>query len=93
MINARCSCGFSEGGDERIGDHLLEVFTPGDSRGSDGLVHEEWTATLTCSCGVATTTPNELDAHFLAVFTPDNAVGRDGNKHEPTSATGPAGDR
>jgi hypothetical protein len=36
MINARCSCGFTEaeGDDETSGDHLQRVFTPEDDKGS-----------------------------------------------------------
>lgn len=86
MADAMCSCGFTESADEAMTDHLLAAFTPEDSRGRDGNVHEEWRATLSCSCGVATTTPAQLDAHFLAMFTPDNAIGRDGGKHGPSRA-------
>jgi hypothetical protein len=86
MAGVMCSCGFTEGADEAMTDHLLAAFTPGESRGRDGKVHEEWRAALSCSCGVATTTPAQLDAHFLAMFTPDNAIGRDGKKHVPSSA-------
>ena len=82
MADARCSCGFSEAGDETITDHLLEVFAPEDCRGSDGLVHEEVRPDLTCSCGLVAATAGELDAHFLRVFTPGDLVGRDGRKHE-----------
>lgn len=86
MVGAMCSCGFTEVADEAMTDHLLAAFTPGDSRGRDGNVHEEWRAPLSCSCGVATTTPARLDTHFLAMFTPDNAIGRDGKQHVPSSA-------
>jgi hypothetical protein len=85
MAGAMCSCGFTEGADEAMTDHLLAAFTPEDSRGRDGNVHEEWRTALCCSCGVATTTPAQLDAHFLAMFTPDNAIGRDGKQHVPSS--------
>ena len=89
MAGAMCLCGFNEGADEAMTDHLLAAFTPGDSQGRDGRVHEEWQVALSCSCGVATTAPEQLDAHFLAVFTPDNAIGRDGKKHALRDA-GPA---
>jgi hypothetical protein len=82
MADARCSCGFTESGEETMTDHFLEVFIPADSRAADGLVHQEWTVALTCSCGVATSTPAELDRHFLGVFTPADSVGRDGVRHE-----------
>jgi hypothetical protein len=41
MINARCSCGFTEAGgvDETITDHLLEMFTPVDRVDADGVEH------------------------------------------------------
>jgi hypothetical protein len=81
MADARCACGFTEGGEEALADHLLAVFTPEDSRRRDGTLHEEWQPALTCSCGVAATTPAGLDAHFLAMFTPPGAIGRDGAKH------------
>jgi hypothetical protein len=45
--------------DEIIGDHLLEMFTPEDCRGTDGLLHEEVEPDLTCSCGLAAATPEE----------------------------------
>jgi hypothetical protein len=91
MTTAQCTCGFTEAGDETLSDHLLEVFTPADSRAADGVVHQEWTVALTCACGVATTAPAELDRHFRAVFTPDDAIGPDGEKHEPVSAAGQKG--
>src|SRR5712691_8553010 len=82
MADARCSCGFTEAGDETITDHLLEVFVPEDCLAGEGTVHEEVRPDLTCSCGLAATTPGELDAHFLQVFTADDLIGRDGGKHE-----------
>jgi hypothetical protein len=81
MADVRCSCGFTESGDETLTDHLLDVFVPGDSRAADGQVHEELAATSACACGVATTTPAELDQHFLAAFTPADSVGCDGVRH------------
>jgi hypothetical protein len=80
MRDARCSCGFTEAGDETMTDHLLAVFAPEESRGADGVVLRGMAA-RTCSCGVATTTPAKLDAHFLAMFTPRDATGRDGVRH------------
>src|SRR5258707_4648431 len=68
MADAMCSRGLTERADETMTDHLLAVFTPEDSRGRDGELHEEWQVTRSCSCGVATTTPAQLGAHFLAMF-------------------------
>jgi hypothetical protein len=87
MTPAQCMCGFTEAGDEKISDHLFEVFAPEDGRAGDGLVHLEGEANLFCMCGVGGT-PSELDAHFLAIFTPADHIGRDGGRHEPVSATG-----
>ncbi len=85
MIAARCSCGFTELADEEMTDHLELVFEPADSRGNDGLVHEEL-GRLTCLCGLVAITTEELDEHFIKVFTPDNATGWDGNRHEAVDA-------
>jgi hypothetical protein len=63
-------------------DHLMEVFNPPDSRGNDGMIHEEG-APLTCSCGFTAATTDDLDAHFLAVFTPADSVATDGEIHQP----------
>jgi hypothetical protein len=100
MAGARCTCGFTEGGDERLGDHLVEAFAPDDGMGPDGLVHLEGEVSLLCMCGAGGSAA-DLDAHFLAVFTPADHVGRDGEKHEsrpsspsqqgPPSPPGPAG--
>lgn len=81
MADVRCSCGYTESGDEMLTDHLLEVFVPADSQGLDGQVHEEMAATGACACAVATTTPGELDQHFLAAFASADSVGRDGARH------------
>jgi hypothetical protein len=81
MIVLQCSCGFKELDDEEIIDHLELVFEAEDSRGKDGLVHEERDL-LTCFCGFAAITSEELDTHFLAVFTPNDAIGSDGERHE-----------
>lgn len=82
MNAIRCSCGFAELADETVIDHLLRVFEPEGSRGTDGLVHEEVAPPRTCSCGFTAMTPADVDSHFLRVFTPPGAVGRDGKKHE-----------
>ena len=81
MASGRCSCGFSEAGDETIDDHLIEVFAPDDGKGPDGKVHLEGEAGLFCLCGAGGSVA-ELDAHFRAVFSPVDHVGRDGEKHE-----------
>lgn len=80
MADERCSCGFSEAGDEMIEDHLLEVFAPDNGKGHDGKVHLEGEVNLSCLCG-AGGSATELDAHFLAVFTPADHAGRDGREH------------
>ena len=85
MTAAKCTCGFTEGLDETMDDHLLEVFAPEDGKGADGLVHLEGAADLFCMCGVGGSA-RELDAHFQAVFTPAGLVGRDGIRHEPVAA-------
>ena len=82
MLATRCTCGFQRLDDEEVTDHLLAVFEPADSVGSDGQIHQEGTA-LACVCGFAAPSAKELDAHFLAVFTPANHVAADGQKHEP----------
>jgi hypothetical protein len=81
MSDVRCSCGFTETGDETIGDHLIEVFAPDDGKGPDGKVHLEGEASLFCMCG-AGGSARELDDHFLAIFTPADRVGRDGAGHQ-----------
>jgi hypothetical protein len=88
MDTAQCVCGFTEdeAGDQTLGDHLFEVFTPDDDLGSDGLVHLEGQRKLTCFCGLAAATSEELDAHLLALFTPDDDIGQDGKKHHPITA-------
>jgi len=92
MTPAQCVCGFTEAGDDKIGDHLLEVFAPEDGRAADGLVHLEGEANLFCMCG-AGGSASELEAHFLAVFTPHDLVGSDGEKHERVSRGWPVGYR
>jgi hypothetical protein len=95
MTGARCACGFTEGEAEdfTLGDHLLDVFTPDDDKGTDGRYHLEGEPDLTCHCGLAAATADELDTHFVAVFTPDGAIGRDGKRHEPVNTAAPDGDR
>jgi hypothetical protein len=86
MAGARCSCGFAEaaGVDERIGDHLREVFTPDDDTGPDGKAHLEGKTSLFCVCG-AGGSAQKLDSHFLEVFRPGDSVGRDGAEHRPVT--------
>jgi hypothetical protein len=83
MTGTRCTCGFTEAGDETINDHLLEVFTPEACRGNDGLLHEEAFPALTCLCGLTAETTQEMDDHFLAMFTPAGSAGPDGVVHKP----------
>lgn len=82
MPAAHCWCGFTEAPDETITDHLLAAFTPDDSRGPDGQVHDEGQPGH-CLCGLALATSAGLDEHFLAVFTPGDRVGNDGGTHKP----------
>jgi hypothetical protein len=82
VTDARCSCGFTESDAEQLTDHLLESFTPPDSRGNDGQLHEE--LAQTCACGFTPAAPGDLDPHFLAVFTPADSRGKDGKMHTPT---------
>ena len=88
MTTAQCACGFTEAeaGDQTLGDHLFEAFTPEDDKGPDGLVHLEGERKLTCFCGLTAATAEELDAHLLTQFTPDDAMGWDGKKHYPITA-------
>jgi hypothetical protein len=81
----RCSCGFERLDDEEVSDHLLAVFEPDGSIGTDGRVHQEG-ALRTCSCGLSVPTGGQLDAHFIAVFTPADRIGRDGKRHEVLDA-------
>jgi len=80
MLATRCACGFERLEDEEVNDHLLAVFEPDDSIGTDGHVHHERDLRV-CSCGFSSVSGEKLDAHFLAVFTPVNFVGNDGKKH------------
>jgi hypothetical protein len=82
MPATRCACGFESRPDEEITDHLLTVFDPPHSAGTDGQVHEEHAA-LTCSCGFRATSPEALDHHFLAAFTPADKIAGDGRQHQP----------
>ena len=81
MNGYQCACGFIASATGELTDHLLQVFTPEDDIGHDGLTHVEWTPNLACSCGFAAGSPAELDEHFLAAFTPPGATGRDGVSH------------
>ena len=83
MTDIRCSCGFAETVAETLTDHLLEVFTPDDSKGTDGKVHEEGTPALTCACGLTAASPEDLDIHFLQAFTPPDLTGCGGKRHKP----------
>ncbi len=84
LLATHCACGFKRLGDEEVIDHLLAVFEPEDSTGTDGLVHLEM-ANLACSCGFQTFHGDDLDYHFLVVFTPSHQVGYDGHRHEPVA--------
>jgi hypothetical protein len=86
VVNARCSCGFTEpeGADETISDHLLEVFPPEDDKGADGRVHLEGDPGLTCLCGFKAGATGELDSHFLDMFAPANRVDPGGIEHTVT---------
>jgi hypothetical protein len=79
-LTTTCLCGFKELDDETFADHILVIFTPADSRGADGLIHEE-REPLACACGITASAPEELDSHFFRSFTPRNAIGSDGKKH------------
>jgi hypothetical protein len=83
MQTVWCVCGFAEteGVDETIGDHLREMFTPGDGIGPDGIEHVEGERDFVCFCG-AGGTQGKLDDHFLDVFTPADAIGSDGRVHK-----------
>jgi hypothetical protein len=83
MTDIRCTCGFAETTEETLIDHLLEVFTPDDSKGIDGKIHEEGTPVLTCACGLTAASPEDLDIHFLQAFTPPDLTGCDGKRHQP----------
>jgi hypothetical protein len=76
-----CFCGFTATSAETLIDHLLEMFTPEDNKGSDGKAHEEGTPGLTCVCGLVAASPEELDHHFLHLFTPSDLIGDDGKRH------------
>lgn len=82
MLATRCACGFERLQDEEVIDHLLAVFEPEDSTGTDGVIHLEMAKRI-CSCGFQAASRDDLDVHFLGVFTPANQVGADGRRHEP----------
>jgi hypothetical protein len=81
MMGQSCSCGFTRLDDEEVIDHLLALFTPGDSRGGDGRVHAEGRVALACFCGFTAAKPEDMDQHFLDMFGSTDSVGRDGKKH------------
>jgi hypothetical protein len=85
MVAAQCVCGFTELPDENVLDHLALVFTPDDSTGNDGRVHEELSGRA-CSCGFAGSTPEELEGHLAQAFTPADGIGLDGKRHETRDA-------
>jgi hypothetical protein len=87
LLATRCACGFSRLEDEEVIDHLLLVFEPADSTGTDGRVHLEMERRA-CSCGFQAVMNENLDCHFLVIFTPSNRVGRDGRRHEPAAWAG-----
>jgi len=84
MLATRCACGFTELDDEQILDHLALVFTPDDSVGNDGRVHEELSGRA-CACGFAGITSEGLESHFLESFRPADGRGRDGRWHGPAT--------
>jgi hypothetical protein len=86
-VNIHCECGYLANGHEDLTDHYREIFTPGDDKGIDGLVHAEAArdfpgndGVLACLCGY-TGAIDALDEHFLGVFAPADRTGRDGRKH------------
>ena len=80
MPVSRCLCGFAELADETLADHLAVVFTPDDSVGIDGKVHEELSG-VACACGFSASSADALEGHLLAAFTPGDGIGLDGRKH------------
>ena len=80
MPIARCLCGFAELDDETIADHLSVVFTPDDSVGNDGKVHDELSGHA-CACGFSGSSADALEGHLMAAFTPGDGIGLDGRKH------------
>ena len=89
MTLLACSCGYEAGAPVDLGDHLGEVFIPGDDTAPDGRVHAEAArdgtftalAALRCACGFTTGDTASMDGHLLRVFIPDDAIGLDGRKH------------
>lgn len=75
MAGARCSCGFTEFGDEAVADHLLEMFASQDCRGNDGLPHLEVMPDLTCSCGLAAATSGAGERAAPATGTSHTSTG------------------
>jgi len=85
VVPARCACGFTELDDEEIADHLALVFTPDDSIGPDGKLHEELLG-LACACGYLAIAPEEIEGHLLTAFMAADGIGLDGKRHENPSA-------
>jgi hypothetical protein len=86
-VNIRCECGYLAGSQQDLTDHYREIFTPGDDKAPDGMVHAEAArdfpgneGILACLCGF-TGTIDALDEHLLRAFTPADSTGRDGMKH------------
>jgi hypothetical protein len=85
MPGAQCLCGFTELDDETIADHLAVAFTPDDSVGNDGMVHEELSGRA-CACGFASGSADDLEGHLLASFASGDGIGLDGKRHEALDA-------
>jgi len=85
MAAVRCLCGFTELSDETLADHLALVFTPDDSVGIDGDVHEELSRRA-CACGFSASSADSLERHLLNAFTPPDGIGLDGKKHRACDA-------
>jgi hypothetical protein len=80
MPGAQCLCGFTELDDEGLPDHLAVSFTPDDSVGNDGNVHEELPGHA-CACGFSGSSASALEGHLMAAFTPGDGIGLDGRRH------------
>jgi hypothetical protein len=90
MPISRCLCGFAELDDETLADHLAVVFTPDDSVGTDGNVHEELPEHA-CACGFSGNSADVLEGHLVAAFTPRDGIGLDGGRHGVRGAARAAG--
>jgi hypothetical protein len=88
-MTIRCSCGYNADSSEDLGDHLGEVFIPGNDASPDGQAHAEVTrdgdadvpSGKCCACGFAAPDATTLDEHILAALTPDDRIGLDGRRH------------